>query len=52
MVKAGETLTINKALGSGSYQLQDVVIQKVVSREKESALLLEQKNAVEIKQSI
>lgn len=52
VVKAGETLTINKALGSGSYQLQDVVIQKVVSREKESALLLEQKNAVEIKQSI
>ncbi|MFN3753082.1 TonB-dependent receptor [Flavobacterium sp.] len=51
-VKAGETLTINKALGSGSYQLQDVVIQKTVSREKESALLLEQKNAVEIKQSI
>ncbi|MFY8009544.1 MAG: carboxypeptidase-like regulatory domain-containing protein, partial [Flavobacterium sp.] len=52
VVKAGETLTIDKALGSGSYQLQDVVIQKVVSREKESALLLEQKNAVEIKQSI
>ncbi|WP_284652715.1 TonB-dependent receptor [Flavobacterium terrisoli] len=51
-VKAGETLTINKALGSGSYQLQDVVIQKTVSREKETALLLEQKNAVEIKQSI
>ncbi len=52
VVKAGETLTINKTLGSGSYQLQDVVIQKVASREKESALLLEQKNAVEIKQSI
>lgn len=51
-VKAGETITINKALGSGSYQLQDVVIQKQVSREKETALLLEQKNAVEIKQSI
>jgi len=51
-VKAGEILTINKALGSGSYQLQDVVIQKQVSREKETALLMEQKNAVEIKQSI
>lgn len=51
-VKAGETLTINKALGSGSYQLQDVVIQNTVSREKETALLLEQKKAVEIKQSI
>ena len=51
-VKAGETVTINKALGSGSYQLKDVVIQNTVSREKESALLMEQKNAVEIKQSI
>lgn len=51
-IKAGETLTINKALGSGSYQLQDVVIQKTVSREKETALLLEQKNAVEMKQAI
>ncbi|MEM0541741.1 TonB-dependent receptor [Flavobacterium sp. j3] len=51
-VKAGETMTINKALGSGSYQLKDVVIQNTVSREKETALLLEQKNAVEIKQSI
>jgi len=51
-VKAGETVTINKALGSGSYQLKDVVIQNTVSREKETALLLEQKKAVEIKQSI
>ncbi|MCA6422111.1 MAG: TonB-dependent receptor [Flavobacterium sp.] len=51
-VKAGETVTINKALGSGSYQLKDVVIQNTVSREKETALLMEQKNAVEIKQSI
>ncbi len=51
-IKAGETLTINKALGSGSYQLQDVVIQNATSREKETALLLEQKKAVEIKQSI
>jgi hypothetical protein len=51
-IKSGETITINKALGSGSYQLQDVVIKKVASREKETALLLEQKNAVEIKQSI
>ena len=48
-VKAGETVTINKALGSGSYQLKDVVIQNTVSREKETALLAEQKKAVEIK---
>lgn len=51
-IKAGENITINKAIGSGSYQLTDVVIKTKVSREKESALILEQKNAVEIKQSI
>ena len=51
-ITAGETKTINKALSSSSVQLQDVVIEKTVSREKESALLLEQKNAAVIKQSI
>ena len=51
-IKADETITINKELGSGGYQLKDVVIQNTVNREKETALLLEQKKAVEIKQSI
>jgi len=52
-IVAGETTTVNKAMGSGSYQLTDVVVKsKSGSREKESALLLDQKNAVEIKQSI
>lgn len=52
-VKAGETFTVNKALGSGGYKLEDVVIKSVSkNREKESALLLDQKNATEIKQSI
>ena len=51
-VVAGETVTIDKTLGSGSYKLEDVVVQKTISREKETALLLEQKKAVEIKQSI
>lgn len=52
-VKAGETITINKALGSGSYKLEDVVVKASAGgREKESALLLDQKKAVEIKQSI
>ena len=52
-VKANEVITINRALGAGSgMMLQDVVVETVVSREKESALLLEQKNAVEIKQAI
>jgi hypothetical protein len=48
-----EITTINKALGAGTgMMLQDVVVQTAVSREKESALLLEQKNAVQIKQAI
>lgn len=51
-VAAGETKTVDQQLGSTSVQLQDVVIEKTVNREKETALLLEQKNAVEIKQSI
>lgn len=51
-VKAGETVTLNLALGSGSYTLQDVVIQNNTNREKETALLLNQKNAVEVKQEI
>ena len=51
-IVAGETVTINKTLGSGSYQLTDVIIKATVNREKETALLLEQKNAVVIKQSI
>lgn len=53
VVKENEIVTINRALGAGSgMMLQDVIVETVVSREKESALLLEQKNAVEIKQAI
>ncbi|MGO4820299.1 MULTISPECIES: TonB-dependent receptor domain-containing protein [unclassified Flavobacterium] len=51
-VKSGEKITISKALGSSSYKLDDVVITTTVNKQKETALLLEQKNAVEIKQSI
>jgi len=51
-LKAGETKTINQALGSTSVQLEDVVIEKTINRERETALLLEQKNAVEITQTI
>ncbi|KAF2520096.1 TonB-dependent receptor [Flavobacterium salilacus subsp. salilacus] len=51
-IAAGETKTINKAMSSTSVQLQDVVIEQQINREKESALLVEQKKAVEIKQSI
>lgn len=51
-VVKGQTIVVNKALGSGGYKLEDVVIKTYVNKEKETALLLEQKNAVEIKQSI
>ncbi|WET01034.1 TonB-dependent receptor [Flavobacterium sp. YJ01] len=52
-VKANETVVINQALSSGSYTLKDVVVQATaVSKQKETALLLEQKNAVDIKQTI
>ena len=51
-VIADQTVTINKALGSGSYTLKDVIVKSKGSREKATVLLLEQKNAVVIKQSI
>ncbi|HSD14144.1 MAG TPA: TonB-dependent receptor [Flavobacterium sp.] len=51
-IKSGETKTINQALGAKGVELQDVVIKVDQNREKETALLVEQKKAVEIKQSI
>jgi outer membrane receptor protein involved in Fe transport len=52
-IAANQTLTVNRALGSGSFHLDDVVIKKAsTNREKETALLLDQKQAVVIKQSI
>ena len=52
-VKAGETIVVNKAIGSGSYKLEDVVVRGASkSREKETAILLDQKNAIVFKQSI
>jgi TonB-dependent receptor len=52
-IKAGETVTIDKALSSGSKQLKEVVlVQQRASREKETALLAEQKKSVEMKQAI
>ena len=51
-VKANETLVINKTLGSGNYTLKDVVVKAKANREKATALLLDQKNAAAIKQSI
>jgi len=51
-VVANETVILNNALGSGSYTLKDVVVKSNAGREKETALLLDQKQAVVIKQSI
>jgi hypothetical protein len=51
-VKAGETVTLDQVLSSGGYTLKDVVVKSTANREKETALLLDQKNAVVIKQSI
>lgn len=51
-VKANETVTVDQVLSSGGYTLKDVVVKSTANREKETALLLDQKNAVVIKQSI
>ncbi|MES2485986.1 MAG: carboxypeptidase-like regulatory domain-containing protein, partial [Bacteroidota bacterium] len=51
-IVAGETKVLDQAMGSDSVAIEDVIIEKQVNREKETALLAEQKNAVEIKQSI
>ena len=52
IVKSKEIVTINRTLSSGGYALKDVVVKSTSNREKETALLLDQKNAVVIKQSI
>jgi outer membrane receptor protein involved in Fe transport len=51
-VVANETTTIDKEMGSTSVAIEDVIIEREVSRERETALLAEQQNAVEIKQAI
>lgn len=51
-IAAGETKTINRTLTSGSVSMQEVVVEKTISREKETALLMEQKNATVITQTI
>ncbi|WP_313806317.1 TonB-dependent receptor [Flavobacterium sp.] len=51
-IAANETKTINQALGSKGVEIEDVIIKIEQNREKETALLAEQKKAVEIKQAI
>src|SRR5690554_3592241 len=52
LVKAGEKKAVNQKLKSDGITIEEVVIQGVQSREKESALLIDQQKAIEIKQSI
>ncbi|MFY7666275.1 TonB-dependent receptor domain-containing protein [Flavobacterium sp.] len=51
-VVANQTVTINRAMSTGSVKLEDVVLVQQVNKEKQNALILDQKNAIEIKQSI
>ena len=51
-VVAGKVTEINAALGAGSVSLDEVVITTTVAKESEIALLLDQKKAVQIKESI
>jgi hypothetical protein len=51
-VISGETTALSKALGASGYKLDDVVITTTANKQKETALLMDQKNAVQIKQSI
>lgn len=53
VVKAGETLTVNETMSANAgVSLDEVEVKATVSREKESALLLEQRKAAVIKESI
>ena len=52
LVNQSEEKSLNKSLLSDSEVLTEVVIKARVNRQKESALLMEQKNLVEIKQHI
>ncbi len=52
-IVAGKTITVNQVMGaSGGEQLEEIQINATVSKDKESALLLEQKKATVIKESI
>lgn len=51
-IVAGETVTLNVSMGPSSAKLDEVVIKTTVKRESETALLLEQKKATTIKESI
>ena len=51
-VEAGKVTEVNVPMGASAASLDEVVITTTTKRESETALLLDQKKAVEIKQSI
>ena len=51
-VDAGKVTTVNISMGASAASLDEVVITTTTRKESEAALLLDQKKAVEIKQSI
>lgn len=52
VVQDGKFTNVSTALGASAAALDEVIIKVQTSRERETALLMEQKNAVEIKESI
>ncbi|MCB0447112.1 MAG: TonB-dependent receptor [Gelidibacter sp.] len=51
-VDAGKVTTVNISMGASAASLDEVIITTTTRKESEAALLLDQKKAVEIKQSI
>ncbi len=51
-ITAGQTTKLNVVMSASAASLDEIVITTTKTRESESALLLEQQNAVEIKESI
>lgn len=52
VVEAGKVTEVNTDLGSSAAALDEVVITTVLRRDSEVALLIDQKNSVDIKESI
>jgi hypothetical protein len=52
IVVAGKVTTVNVPMGASAATLDEIVITTTTRKESEVALLLDQKNAVEIKESI
>lgn len=51
-VEAGKTITIQAAMGSGGYKLEDVVVKSVKKRNTETAIMLEIKEAKQVVSAI